>query len=91
LSRSDRNTADPRITRAELLERPEYVQLRAVLREELSRQHVSEREVSLALGKDHAFLNKVLRGERSVDFIELIDLARYLGIAPEDLVRRSSA
>ena len=63
--------------------------LRAIIREELSRQRLSEREVSLKLGKDHAFINKVLRGERCLDFVELVDLAEHLGLSADDLVRRS--
>ena len=66
------------------------MRLRQVLKEELARQRLSEREVSLGLGRDHAFINKVLRGERCLDFAELVEIAHRLGLAPDDLVRRST-
>lgn len=79
-----------RLTRRKDLQRDEYARLRDAIRSELGRQGLSERQASHELGWDYAAINKILRGERTVDFLELVELARYFHLAPSELVRRAT-
>jgi ribosome-binding protein aMBF1 (putative translation factor) len=83
-------TPAARVTRRKDLQRDEYTRLREVVGAELERQGISERQASHALGWDYAVINKIMRGERTIEYLELVDLARYLHLSPTELVRRAT-
>jgi transcriptional regulator with XRE-family HTH domain len=51
---------------------------------------LSQREVADKLGKPRSFISKLEGRERRLDVVELIALARALGIKPGDLVEAIS-
>ena len=56
----------------------------------MAEANVSQSELSRRVGQTFAFTNKVLRGDRTIEFTELVDVARALGIDPADLVRSAT-
>jgi transcriptional regulator with XRE-family HTH domain len=44
---------------------------------------LTQREVSTRMGMSHSFLNKCETGERSIDVMELLQLAELYGKSPE--------
>ena len=52
-----------------------------------ARKHAGLTQTELAdlLGKDQKFISLIERGQRRVDVIEFVDLARALGRPPNDL------
>ena len=65
----------------------EYDQLLVVLREARKRANVTQRGLSLSLGRSVTYIDKVERGVRRVDVIEFCLIARALGIGPMDLFK----
>lgn len=47
---------------------------------------VSQRDLSARIGRTHNFINKAELGERSLSFLEVIDIAEAIGIDPADLL-----
>jgi ribosome-binding protein aMBF1 (putative translation factor) len=69
------------------LRRSEYEVFRVVLRKAIDRSGKSQRQLSAELGMKSSYVNKILMGDRTVDIVELVDLARALDIDPVDLLR----
>jgi transcriptional regulator with XRE-family HTH domain len=49
---------------------------------------LSQQEVARALGKHQTFVSKVERGERKLDVIEFIQMAKVLNFDPHILIKR---
>jgi transcriptional regulator with XRE-family HTH domain len=49
---------------------------------------VTQVELAARLGKPQQFVSKVENGDRRVDVIEFVAIARALGLAPNDLFAR---
>lgn len=67
------------------MHRLEQDALRSVIREAREAQGLSQRALSLKLGMAPTYLARVERGERVLDVVEFIDLARVLGVEPTTL------
>lgn len=65
----------------------EYDGLLVVLREARKRANLTQRALSVKLGRSVTFIDKVERGVRRLDVIEFCLIARALGIDPVDLFR----
>ena len=81
--------AKARSTRADRLQRDEYGALRRSIAMAMSRSGIGQRELSRRIGQTFAFTNKVLRGDRTLEFTELIDIASALDVDPIDLIREA--
>lgn len=79
----------PREGRRTTINRPEYDSLRAVLRACVQASGLSQREVSLGLGRGEEYLNRILVGRRTLEWIELIELCRAIGVEPLDVLTRA--
>lgn len=60
----------------------------AVLAEARKSAGLSQRELALRLRQPHSFIGKIESGERRVDVVEFIGIARGLGIDSMDLLRK---
>lgn len=60
----------------------------AVLKDARERAGVSQRDLSAKLKRSRSFVHRVEIGERTLDFLEAIDIAEALGLDPFDLVDR---
>lgn len=47
----------------------------------------TQAELATKLGKHQSFISKIESGERRIDVIELLHIARMLGVAPKQLVQ----
>lgn len=47
---------------------------------------ITQAEVAAALGKPQSFVAKYETGERRIDIVELVDIARVLGVSPTEIV-----
>lgn len=63
----------------------EYDQLLAVIKEARIRANITQRALSLALGKSVTYIDKVERGVRRLDVIEFCMIAKALGASPLEL------
>lgn len=80
---------ESRSGRSTRLQRDEYSGLRAVLAAELEASGLSQRELSRRVAMKVSYVNKILMGSRTVDIVELVDIARALNLDPVELFRRS--
>jgi transcriptional regulator with XRE-family HTH domain len=64
-----------------------YKQLRNRLFEQRKRMGVTQAQLSALLGKPQSFVSKYETGERRLDAIELLDVARALGVTLSVLLR----
>ena len=48
---------------------------------------LSQTELAVKLGKRQQFVSKYESGERRLDFVEVLDVAKILGLAPETLAK----
>lgn len=62
--------------------RPEQLALREVIAGLRQASGLSQRELSQRLGMAVTYMGRVERGERTVDVIEFLDIARATGTAP---------
>lgn len=58
----------------------------AVLIEARQHARLTQRDLSERLGRSHTFMHKVEIGERTLSFLEALDVAQALGLDPFDLV-----
>jgi len=57
------------------------------LRAARRRMDLSQTELAVKLGKRQQFVSKYESGERRLDFVEVLDVAKILGLAPETLAK----
>lgn len=62
------------------IHRPEYEQLRKLVREVRIDAGVTQETLSVQLGRSQSFVSDIERGVRRIDAIELRDLCHLLGI-----------
>lgn len=67
---------------------PAYGRLRAWLIDARHANRVTQAELSLRLGRPQSFVSKYERGERRLDFVEVLEITEALGGDPHDLVRQ---
>lgn len=60
------------------------------LRAARKRMDMSQTVLAAKLGKRQQFVSKYESGERRLDFIEVLDVARVLGLTPESLIEGMS-
>jgi len=63
----------------------EYDNLLTILRDARKRAGFTQRGLSLKLGKSPTYLDKIERGVRRIDVVELCQIALAMGIDPRDL------
>ncbi|MHB1358145.1 MAG: helix-turn-helix domain-containing protein [Rhodocyclaceae bacterium] len=61
---------------------PRYAVLRSLLVEERERNALTQVEIAARLGKPQSYVSKYERGERRLDMVECLDVARAIGIDP---------
>jgi transcriptional regulator with XRE-family HTH domain len=64
---------------------PRHIRLRELLRAARKQAKLSQVEVAKSLRRPQSFLSKVEKGERTVDAIDMLVLARLYGISPDSL------
>ena len=69
----------------------EYRSLVELLTATRLEQSLTQQEVADRLGKPQSYVAKVEGAERRIDLLEFIDLARALGVDPNDLFGTASA
>ena len=80
---------EKRETRRVNLLRPEYQRLLARVERGVSDVGLSQRALSRKMSMDPTFVNQVLTGKRSLDFIEFLDLSSATEVDPRDLLSAS--
>lgn len=58
-----------------------------MLRAARGRASLTQEDLARRLGRRQQFVSKYESGERRLDFIEVLDVARALGLDPNDLIR----
>ncbi len=58
-----------------------------VLRSARKSAHLTQRELSLKMGKSFSYIAKIEKGTRRVDVVEFIEIAVALGIDPNGLFK----
>lgn len=69
------------------LKSPEYARLVAMLVAVRKRARISQQPMAKKLGRPQSFIAKYEGGERRIDVIEFIEIARALGADPVKLFR----
>lgn len=54
-------------------------------------QHLTQETLARRLGKPQSFVSKYERGERRLDFVEVVEIARVLSADPCDLLKELNA
>lgn len=67
-----------------------YALFLAVIVQARKEAGLTQSELASRLGKPQSYISKAERGERRIDVVEFIDLARVLGKEPSELVKRLS-
>lgn len=62
--------------------------LMAVLMAARADAGITQRELARRLGRAHSFVGKLESGERQLNVLEFIEVARALGVEPSALLRR---
>lgn len=58
-----------------------YIEAVALLRKARERSGLTQREVARLLGRPQSYVSKVETCERRVDYVELLQLCRVIGVA----------
>jgi len=66
---------------------PAYRRLRAWLVEARRERGISQAQLATLLGRPQSFISKYERGERRLDFVEVLEIAAALRVDTCDLVR----
>lgn len=66
-----------------------YAALRLVLVDARNAAGLTQRELAAKLNRAHTFVAKVELGERRIDVVEFIELARALRMEPTELLARA--
>lgn len=70
------------------LARAEQDRVRQVIAEAREAAGVSQRDLSKRLGESPPYVWSIERGERTVDLVEFMDIAKALGVDPVELFKR---
>ena len=70
------------------LGRPRHEALRGFIVEQREQAGLTQHEVSARLDRPQSFIASIETGQRRVDVVELLDLAKAIGFDPHDAVRR---
>jgi transcriptional regulator with XRE-family HTH domain len=62
--------------------------LLTVLRAARKSAHLTQRDLSLKMGKSFSYIAKIEKGTRRIDVVEFIELATALGIDPNELFNK---
>ena len=65
-----------------------YARLTRLLLEERQQRGLTQIELAARLGKPQSFVSKYERGERRVDLVEFLDIARAMGCDPGEFLMR---
>ncbi len=65
-----------------------YDRLRAVLIEARTAKKLTQEELGKRLGQNQVWVSKYERGARQIDVIELVDIAKAIGVDPCRLLRK---
>lgn len=67
--------------------KPEYTKLIELVREARIASKLQQKEICDRLGKPKNYLNKVERGERRLDVVELFELCEAMEVDPMNLLQ----
>jgi transcriptional regulator with XRE-family HTH domain len=70
------------------LRSPKHRALIAAIVEARTATGLSQREFAKKLGRTNNFVWRIEAGERQVNVLEFIEIAKAAGIAPDELIRR---
>ncbi len=73
---------------ARSLRTPEHLALMQVLIEVRKEAGLTQQELAERLKRPQSFVAKVETGERRLDVVEMIELARAIGCSPANLIER---
>lgn len=65
-----------------------YEQFRTLLVNARTTARVTQKELAKKLGRPQSYVSKYERGERRLDVVELLDIARALGINPSKVIQQ---
>lgn len=65
-----------------------YEQFRTLLVNARTTARVTQKELAKKLGRPQSYVSKYERGERRLDVVELLDIARALGINPSKFIQQ---
>jgi len=65
----------------------EYDTLLTVLKAARKSAHLTQRDLSLKLGKSFSYIAKIEKGTRRIDVVDFIEIAAALGIDPNELFK----
>ncbi|CRY54666.1 MULTISPECIES: helix-turn-helix domain-containing protein [Yersinia] len=66
----------------------EYQLVIKTLRDERIAKGITQASLATALGRPQSFIAKVENGERRLDIVEFVHIARFLGIRLEEVLRK---
>ncbi len=66
----------------------EYKLFRLLLKEERIKAGIKQKELSERLGMPNSFVCKYEQGERRLDVIEFLRIAREIGFNPHDIIEK---
>ena len=73
-----------------LLRKDRQQLLLKLIREARLSSGLRQADVAAVMGKPQSYVAKIERGERNIDFIEVLDISRVVGLDPVKLVERLS-
>jgi DNA-binding transcriptional regulator YiaG len=65
---------------------PSYDRFRALLVEARKSRKLTQADVATRLGRPQSFVSKYERGERRLDVVEFLEVARAIGVDPKRLI-----
>lgn len=65
----------------------EYQRVIAALKQARKAQGITQMQLAEALGRPQSFIAKIESGERRLDVVEFVNLARLVGLALEDVLK----
>lgn len=65
----------------------EYQRVIAALKQARKAQGITQMQLAEALGRPQSFIAKIESGERRLDVVEFVHLARLVGLAVEDILK----
>lgn len=67
---------------------PRHLALRDFIVEKRDKAGLTQVEVSVRLGRPQSYIASIETGQRRVDVVELLDLAKAIGFDPHEALRR---